>query len=101
MIMTRWQATLTPTPEQIRMILQDEGLDPFDEIFEAEIKVPDHRHPFTEVRVVLQGELLTNVAGNQVLLRAGDRIEIPANTRHSYNVQGTGSCFCICAQKIF
>jgi mannose-6-phosphate isomerase-like protein (cupin superfamily) len=100
MIMTRWQAALTPTTEQIRMILADEGLDPFEESFEPDMKIPDHRHPFTEVRVVLSGELLTNVAGNQVLLRAGDRIEIPANTRHSYNVQGREICLCICAQKI-
>lgn len=101
MIMTRWQASLTPSPDQIRMILVEEGLDPFEEVFEPEMKIPDHRHPFTEVRVVLQGELLTNVAGNQVLLRAGDRIEIPSNTKHSYSVQGTQPCLCICAQKIY
>lgn len=101
MIMTRWQASLIPTPDQIRVILSDEGLDPFEEVLETELKVPDHRHPFAEVRVVLSGELLTNVAGNQVLLRAGDRIEIPANTKHSYTVMGREPCLCICAQKIF
>lgn len=100
MIMTRWQASLTPTADQIRVILANEGLDPFEEVFEADLKVPDHRHPFTEVRVVLSGQLLTNVAGNQVLLREGDRIEIPANTRHSYTVQGAGPCLCVCAQRI-
>lgn len=101
MIMTRWQADLTPTAEQIKIILGDEGLDPFEEAFEPEMKIPDHRHPYTEVRIVLAGELLTNVAGNQVLLRAGDRIEIPANTRHSYTVQGREPCVCICAQRMF
>ena len=100
MIMTRWQAAVTPTGDQLKMILSDEGLDPFEEIFAGEMKIPDHRHPFTEVRVVLSGELLTNIAGNQVLLRAGDRIEIPANTRHAYIVQGQTPCICVCAQKI-
>lgn len=100
MIMTRWQASLTPTPDLVRVILADEGLDPFEEVFETDMKIPDHRHPFSEVRIVLSGQLLTNVAGNQVLLREGDRIEIPANTRHSYTVQGSGPCVCICAQRI-
>lgn len=101
MIMTRWQASMTPTADQIRLILAQEGLDPFEEVFAADMKIPDHRHPFAEVRVVLSGELLTNVAGNQVLLRPGDRVEIPSNTRHSYAVQGRESCICLCAQKMF
>lgn len=82
-------------------MLEQEGLDPFEETFQGQSRIPDHRHPFAEVRVVLSGELLTNVAGNQVLLRAGDRIEIPSNTRHSYTVQGQSSCVCLCAQKMF
>ncbi|MFN7729013.1 MAG: cupin domain-containing protein [Bdellovibrio sp.] len=101
MIMTRWQASMTPTADQIRLILTQEGLDPFEEVFGPEMKIPDHRHPFAEVRVVLSGELLTNIAGNQVLLRPGDRVEIPSNTRHSYTVQGREPCLCLCAQKMF
>lgn len=99
--MTRWQAALTPTADQIRLILEQEGLDPFEEVFSPAMRIPDHRHPFAEVRVVLAGELLTNVAGNQVLLRPGDRVEIPSNTRHSYTVQGSEACVCLCAQRMF
>lgn len=100
MIITRWQAPLKPTRQQIQMILESEGLEPFEEVFEPAHQVPEHRHPFTEVRILLSGEMLFNVAGNQVLLREGDRIEVPANTKHSHVCQGSETCLCICAQKI-
>lgn len=82
------------------MILEAEGLEPFEESLEIGKKVTEHRHPFTEVRIVLSGEILFNVAGNQVLVREGDRLEIPANTRHSQQCQGSSPCVSIYAQKI-
>ncbi|PWU15967.1 MAG: cupin domain-containing protein [Bdellovibrio sp.] len=100
MIITRWMAPIRPTPQQIKTLLELEGLEPFEERFEPKQKISDHRHPFTEVRVLLQGEMLFNVAGNQVLLREGDRIEVPANTKHSHICQSEESCHCLCAQKI-
>jgi mannose-6-phosphate isomerase-like protein (cupin superfamily) len=43
--------------------------------------------------------MLFDISGNKLLLRAGDRIVIPSNTRHSKRVQGQESCVCICAHK--
>lgn len=97
MIITKWQAPIVPTKEQAKIILEAEGLEPFEERFEPQLKVKEHRHPFCEVRMVISGELLFSVAGNQFLLRAGDRIEIPANTRHSHSNQE--DCLCICAHR--
>lgn len=101
MIMTRWQAAQMPNLDQMKLILAQEGLEPYTEVFNSSTKISDHRHPFTEVRIVISGELLTNIAGNQVLLRPGDRIEISANTKHSYQVQGNEPCACLCAEKVF
>lgn len=100
MIITRWQAPILPTNQQIKLILEQEGLEPFEELFEPSQKITEHRHPFTEVRVILKGELLFNVSGNQVLLRSGDRIEVPANTKHWHVCQSKEPCLCYCAQKI-
>ena len=100
MLITRWQAPLRPSKEQVGMILSSEGLEVFEEVFNPNEKVTEHRHPFTEVRIVISGELIFNVAGNQVLLREGDRIEIPANTRHSHSCQGTNPCLSVFGQKI-
>lgn len=99
MIITRWQAPVVPSKEQIHIILESEGLEPFDESYEPQVKIQDHRHPFTEVRVIISGEMIFNISGNQFVLRPGDRVEIPANTKHSHIAQGLQPCVCVCAQR--
>jgi quercetin dioxygenase-like cupin family protein len=100
MIVTRWQAPIIPSKEQVFLILESENLDPYEEVFEPNTKISDHRHPFTEVRVVLSGEMIFNISGNQFVLRPGDRLEIPANTKHSHVSQSGKPCVCICAQRV-
>lgn len=99
MIITRWQAPVIPTKEQVHLILESENLEPYEEVYQPHAKVHDHRHPFTEVRVIVSGEMIFNISGNQFVLRPGDRVEIPANTRHSHTAQGSQTCLCICAQR--
>lgn len=99
MIVTKWQAPLIPTKQQASLILEGEGLEPFEEVYAPQAKVKEHRHPFYEVRIIVEGELLFSVSGNQFLLRPGDRIEIPANTRHSHIAQGSQACTCICGSR--
>lgn len=101
MIVTRWQAPLLPTAEQIKMIFQAEGLTPTEETLPAQGRPRDNRYPFDEVRMVLSGTLLLNIAGNQMLLRAGDRVMIPSNTRHSKTSGGHDICVCLVASKVF
>lgn len=99
MVVTRWQAPIIPSVEQIKMIFVNEGLEPIEELFPKESKVKEHRHPFDEIRMVVNGELMVNVSGNKLLLRAGDRIEIPSNTRHEYGAHGQEDCLCVIAQR--
>lgn len=101
MIILRWQAKLVPNKEQIIDIFKTEGLDPLEEILNPSNKIKDHRHPFDEVRMIVSGALFMNISGTQILLRAGDRIEIPANTKHSKQVDGNEDCICVVAQKAF
>lgn len=100
MIVTRWQAPLVPELKQIKMMFEAEGLEPYEEVVNKADDVPDHRHPFDEVRMVASGELMLNVAGNKLLLRAGDKIIIPSNTKHSKKVGSQSeACVCICAHR--
>ena len=101
MIVRRWQAALLPTIDQIKMIFQSEGLSPMEEIYEPLSLIKEHRHPFDEVRMIVKGEIIYNVAGNQLLLRSGDRIEIPSNTRHETKVSGDEPCVSIYSFKPF
>ena len=85
MIIYRWQGDKNLTTEEIRNCYHiNEDQDYNEEIIIEGQTVKEHYHTFLEVRVICKGELLCNIAGNQILLRPGDRIEIPANTKHSY-----------------
>ncbi len=101
MIVTRWQAPVIPTAEQIKMIFEGEGLNPVEEVLPPRAEIKNLRHPFDEVRMVISGDLLMNISGNQVLLRAGDRIDIPSNTKHSKSANGDEPCMSVVAHRPF
>ena len=92
MIIHRWQAPQYPSEEQILMLLQQQGFDAQIENWKAGIMIKDHRHALTEILVVCQGELILNISGNQIVLRQGDKTEIPPNTKHAYQVKSTDGC---------
>lgn len=99
MLVFRWQAPVVPDKKQISSLFEAEGLTPTEEAFPPDTVVDWHRHRFDEVRTVVEGEILFDIAGNQLLLRPGDRIVIPSNTKHSFRVHGTNTCVCIVANK--
>lgn len=100
MIVTRWQAQIVPSKEQVKMMFFAEGLEPLEEVYPVNGTVKEHRHPFDEIRMVVEGELFINVAGNQLLLRSGDRIEIPSNTKHETTARGSQDCVCVYASRV-
>lgn len=99
MIVQRWQAPITPSIEQMKMILHSEGLSFTEERYQTSDKIDIHKHPFEEVRLLVSGAMIYNLSGNKLLLRAGDRIEIPANTKHSTEVHGEEDCISIVAYR--
>lgn len=101
MLVTRWQAPMLPTNEQIKLIFESENLSPSEESLAPNSTVGEHRHPFDEIRVVTSGKLFMNISGNHILLREGDRIDIPANTRHSFKNDSDTACVCIIASRPF
>ena len=100
MIIQRWQAPMPLTLNQAQLIFESEDLDCIEEVYQPQQRVKEHRHSFSEVRILIAGEMLFNISGNQFLLRPGDRVEIPANTRHSHVAQGNEACLCLCAERI-
>lgn len=100
MIIHRWQAPIGLTELQAKLILESEGLEYTVEKYPAKTKIKEHRHSFTEVRIVISGEMLFNISGNQVLLRPGDRLEIPANTRHTHSTQGNEDSISLYSERI-
>ena len=101
MIVKRWQAPKVPDKKQILNMFQAEGLEPYEDLLEPHTEIPYHRHPYDEVRMVAEGELILDIAGNKLLLRSGDKIIIPSNTKHSKKVQSDSGCLCICANRLY
>lgn len=99
MLVNRWQATVLPSKSQILSLYQLEGLEPQEETLPTGKGIDLHYHSFDEVRTVISGELLFDIAGNQLLLRSGDKIVIPANTKHSFKTHGEEDCLCVVAHK--
>lgn len=101
MILKRWQAPTIPSPEQMKMLFFAEGLNFKEEVYPPDTKFEAHKHPFDEVRMIISGSMIFNLSGNKVLLRAGDRIEIPSNTKHEKTVHSDEECHSIVAFKVF
>ncbi|RKQ63657.1 hypothetical protein C7457_0533 [Thermovibrio guaymasensis] len=58
-----------------------------------------HTHPFNEVRWVLEGEITIGTEREVVTLRAGDRLDVPAGTRHWAKVGKDGVIY-VCGSKV-
>ena len=99
MIVRRWLAPLIPNKKQIESLFEKDGLEYFEENFPAGSKIPEHRHPFDEIRILLKGQILYNISGNKVLLKPGDKIIVPSNTLHSKAITNE-DCFSICAYQL-
>ena len=83
MIIRRWQAPVTPDIKQIRQMFFLEGLKPQEEVLEDGQATKERKFPFDEVRIMVEGELILDIVGNKVLLKEGDRVMIPSNTKHT------------------
>jgi quercetin dioxygenase-like cupin family protein len=101
MIVTRWSNTDIPVPVYAKTYFDSEGLTPVEEVLQPGQVIPDHRHPFDEIRIVVRGSMIMNVAGTQLMLREGDRIEIPAHTKHAKKNDSGEPCICAIAQRPF
>lgn len=101
MLITRWQAPHSPQLKECQMWLELEGLESNIETYAPGEKIQEHRHPFSEIRYIIEGEMLFNIGGNQILVRPGDRIEIPANTRHWQQCHGQTPAVSLYAQRVF
>jgi quercetin dioxygenase-like cupin family protein len=60
---------------------------------------PPHRHDFEETFILLDGELEATFRGSKIVLRAGETVNIPANSPHRFvNTADTPArILCICS----
>jgi quercetin dioxygenase-like cupin family protein len=95
-----WDSTDPPTEGLIRTILAEENLKPYawgnspGDVYQA------HAHGYHKVIYVVQGSITFGLPqeGQQVTLKAGDRLELPAGTQHNAIV-GENGVHCLEAHR--
>lgn len=90
---------MKPSQEVVEEMIKDEGLDYKVETEAPGTHIMEHKHPFDEVRIIIKGAMRYNVAGNEFILKEGDRLELPSNTRHWTKSESSSECVSICAHK--
>ena len=100
MKITRWRADRKPTKDEVESLFKDEGLEFMVEELPTGSQVKEHKHPFDKVRIVITGAMRYNVAGNEFILRDGDRLDLPSNTRHWTRIEPGSDCVTIYAHRV-
>jgi quercetin dioxygenase-like cupin family protein len=80
----RWDSDLPPTLHRIHEIFASEGLFAFQWSARPGRRFAEHKHIYHKVLFVVQGGITFHLeCGTAITLGPGDRIDLPAGTRHS------------------
>ena len=79
---TRWSGAGAPAQAQLTDAIKAEGLVAYIENSRAGGRFETHTHPNDEVLVVVSGKMTFGVGDQTWILEAGDRLNLPAETRH-------------------
>ncbi|HEU5002975.1 MAG TPA: cupin domain-containing protein [Actinomycetota bacterium] len=95
---TRWGQPEAPTEASVRAVFATEGLSPYAWSNGPGDRYAVHTHSFDKVLICAQGSIAFQVAGEDVTLQAGDRLDLPAGTPHGALV-GPRGCVCLEAHR--
>jgi quercetin dioxygenase-like cupin family protein len=90
--LTRWDRSTPPSEAELRRIYQQEGLSPYTwsngpgDVYAA------HSHAYHKVLYTLRGSItwILPDLDQELTTQAGDRIDLPAGTRHAARVGPAG-----------
>ncbi len=101
MRLTRWNKETPPSLEGLRSALTGEGLSPTEWADAPGTVYPVQTHETLQVRWVLRGELRIGLpeSGEEFVLGPGDRLDLPPNTPHWMDVNGTSPAMYLTATK--
>ncbi len=99
-LVTPWADSVPPTQSMLWRLMSDEGLSPYawsngpHDIYAA------HMHPYNKVIYIMQGSITFGLPElrQQLTLKAGDRLDLPAGTVHDA-VVGSQGVVCLEAHK--
>jgi len=91
-LVTPWSESAAPSQSTLRQLMVDEGLNPYSwsngpfDVYAA------HSHSYNKVIYVVQGSIIFGLPelDQQLTLKAGDRLDLPAGTVHEARVGAQG-----------
>lgn len=86
------------TREDIEKAFADEGLSPHSWSNNADYFYEAHSHDYGKVLYCVQGEVTFHMSDGEIVLHPGQRLDIPAGTRHAATV-GPDGVNCMEASK--
>jgi quercetin dioxygenase-like cupin family protein len=97
---TPWADSVPPTQSMLWRRMSDEGLSPYTWSNSPHDVYAAHSHSYNKVIYVVQGSITFGLPelGQQLILKAGDRLDLPAGIAHDA-VVGSEGVVCLEAHK--
>jgi mannose-6-phosphate isomerase-like protein (cupin superfamily) len=98
--LTRWKGAQHPTLQAITKQMEVEGLRPYSWSNGPNFRIAARSHGYTKIMYVVEGslELVITDINQSVILRPGDRLELPRGMRHS-TIVGPNGVRCVESAK--
>jgi quercetin dioxygenase-like cupin family protein len=96
--LTPWNGDERPSEATLRATYKAEGLSPYAWSNGPGDRYGAHSHSYNKVLYCSQGSITFVVEGRDVLMRPGDRLDLPAGVSHAA-VVGPEGCTCLEAHK--
>ena len=99
-LVTTWTDSVPPTQSTLWQIMSDEGLSPYVWSNGPHDMYAAHTHSYNKVICVVQGSITFGLPEleQNITLKAGDRLDLPAGTVHEAIV-GAQGVVCLEAHK--
>jgi len=99
-LVTPWADSVPPTQSALWRLMTEEGLNPYSWSNGPFDTYSAHSHSYNKVIYVVQGSIAFGLPelGQQLGLKAGDRLDLPAGTVHDAHV-GPQGVVCLEAHK--
>lgn len=97
---TPWPDPVSPNQSKLWQLMADDGLSPYSWSNGPHDVYSAHSHSYNKVIYVVQGSITFGLPeiGQQLTLKAGDRLDLPAGTVHDATV-GSQGVVCLEAHK--
>ena len=87
--------------DNMKRKLKSQGYNSIIYKFSPGTDFPDHTHSYTKKDSIITGRFRLTMYGQDVILKPGDMVEIPANTVHSACVVGSENVIFFDASKTY